>query len=220
MIDFAQARQMMVDSQVRPNGVTDLRIVSMFLKVAREDFVPAQHAALAYLDRDIALIEGKDCVERVLTKPMVLAKLIQAADFRADERVLVVGCATGYAAALIAPLVARVIALEEDQGLSAMAKKALAATPNVDLVLGPLAEGWPMDAPYDAILVDGGLERLPDMLFHQLKDPGRIVAVAMRGPIGKGTVWHAAAGHVSAAASFDACEPVLPGFRRSAEFVF
>jgi protein-L-isoaspartate(D-aspartate) O-methyltransferase len=181
MVDFAQARRTMVDCQVRTSDVTDLRVIAALLDVARERFVPAQSRAVAYLDRDVP-VHGS----RVLIKPMVLGKLLQAAAISETDRVLDVGCATGYSSAVLGRLAARVVALEEDEGLAASAAEALAASGarNVAVANGPLVAGWPDEAPYDVILVQGASEVTPEPLLAQLKDGGRLLAVMGRAPTG------------------------------------
>ena len=175
MIDFALARRMMVDGQVRTSDVTDLRIIAAMLELPRERFVSAADTDLAYLDTDVPAIGGAgDKPERHLLKPMVLAKLVQAAAVKADDRVLVVGCATGYSAALLSRLARSVVALEQNPVLVRLARDNLEAVGagNVTVVTGPLTEGWPPDAPYDVVFVDGATETMPRTLCPQLKDGG------------------------------------------------
>ncbi len=220
MIDFAAARQMMVDSQVRPNGVTDLRIISAFLGVPREAFVPAQMAGLAYLDRDIPLEARRTEPPRFLVKAMVTAKLVQAAEIAESDRVLVVGCGSGYAAAIIARLARAVIALEENAELLRAARERLQPIRNVEVVEGPLTEGWAAESPFDVIYVDGAVELIPQSFAHQLVEGGRIAGVLKAGPVGQGTIWRVALGHLSPLPVFDAPAPLLPGFARPVQFVF
>jgi protein-L-isoaspartate(D-aspartate) O-methyltransferase len=217
MTDFAQARRMMVDGQIRTSDVTDLRVLAAFDEVPRERFVPPHRQALAYLDLDVPL-EGAGGARRLL-KPMVLAKLIQAADVRAGDRVLDVACGTGYSSAILARLAAAVIALEEDAALADAAVATLAAD-NVKVVGGPLSAGWPRAAPYDVILLNGSAEIVPQALLDQLADGGRLVGVVGRAPIGKGTVYRRSGAHVSAHPEFDAVAPLLPGFAKPPAFVF
>jgi protein-L-isoaspartate(D-aspartate) O-methyltransferase len=217
MTDFAQARRMMVDGQIRTSDVTDLRLLAAFDEVPRERFVPPHRQALAYLDLDVPL-EGAGGARRLL-KPMVLAKLIQAADVRAGDRVLDVACGTGYSSAILARLAAAVIALEEDAALADAAVATLAAD-NVKVVGGPLSAGWPRAAPYDVILLNGSAEIVPQALLDQLADGGRLVGVVGRAPIGKGTVYRRSGAHVSAHPEFDAVAPLLPGFAKPPAFVF
>jgi protein-L-isoaspartate(D-aspartate) O-methyltransferase len=220
MTDFAQARRMMVEGQLRTNDVTDLRLLAAFDEVPREQFVPSRWQAIAYLDRDVP-VENAGPGRRLL-KPMVLAKLIQAAAVMEDERVLDVGCTTGYSSAILAKLARVVVALEEDDPLAAAAARALTAAgaTNVKVITGPLKDGWAREAPYDVILLNGSTEVAPKMLLDQLADGGRLVAVAGGAPIGRGTVYRRSGTHVSAYAEFDAVAPLLPGFAKPAAFVF
>lgn len=223
MINFTEARQMMVDGQIRTSDVTNLRVVTAFLNVPREKFVPKESVGLAYLDRDLP-VGGRhaDRPARFLIRPMVLARLVQAANIEPDDLVLVVGCTTGYSAAVIAQLASAVVALDEDQDLTRQASAALASEQigNVDVVAGPLAAGWPVEGPYDVVLLDGGAEVIPQPLFQQIKEGGRLVGILQRGPVGQGTVFRMTGGNVTADAVFDAPAPILPGFARPPEFVF
>jgi protein-L-isoaspartate(D-aspartate) O-methyltransferase len=216
MTDFAQARRMMVDGQIRTSDVTDLDLLAAFGALARERFVPERRQAIAYLDLDVPL-DGAG--GRALMKPMVLAKLIQAAEVGTRDRVLVVGCGTGYSAAILVQLAGTVVALEEDAALAKTAAQ-LAAGDEVAVVTGPLAAGWPKAAPYAVILLDGAAEVVPPALFDQLGDGGRLVGVIGRVPIGRGTVYRRSGAHVSARAEFDAVAPPLPGFAKPPAFVF
>jgi protein-L-isoaspartate(D-aspartate) O-methyltransferase len=218
MVDFAQARRTMVDSQVRPSDVTDLKLIAAMLEVPREQFVPAARRAIAYLDMDVP-VDGPG--GRALLNPMVLAKLLQAAGIGEGDRVLDVGCATGYSAAVLARLGAHVVALEEDIALARIAGETLAASgATVSVVSGPLHKGWEQDAPYDVIVVEGASEIVPAALLSQLKDGGRLVAVIGSGPMGKATIYRSAGGGATGQTLFDASAPLLPGFARPAAFVF
>jgi protein-L-isoaspartate(D-aspartate) O-methyltransferase len=159
---------------------------------------------------------------RALLKPMVLAKLIQAAGIREGDRVLDVGCATGYSSAVLARLAAAVVALEEDTALARVAGETLAASgvSNVSVVSGPLHAGFARDAPYDVIVMEGASEVVPAALLAQLKDGGRLVAVIGSGPMGKATIYRAAGGGATGQTLFDASAPLLPGFAKPAAFVF
>jgi protein-L-isoaspartate(D-aspartate) O-methyltransferase len=221
MVDFATARRRMVDGQVRTNDVTDLRLQAAMFELPREKFVPADKAALAYLDLDLPVTPAGDKGRRLL-KPMVLAKLLQAAAIREDEHVLDVGCATGYSAALLARLARSVVAIEQDRPLADAAQQALRAVGagNVSVVSGPLHEGWPAGGPYDVILLDGASEVPPESLFRQLKDGGRLVGVVGRSPGAKAMLYRSVEGKVSGRPIFDATAPVLPGFVAPLAFVF
>ncbi len=223
MIDFAAARRMMVDSQVRTSDVTDLRIVAAMLELPRERFMPEGSADLAYLDLDVPVTKAAPGGEgRRLLKPMVLAKLVQAAAVQAGDRVLDVGCATGYSSALLARLAHSVVALEEEPALARFARDALDAVGagSVTVVTGPLTQGWQAAAPYDVIFVNGATEVTPHALCRQLKDGGRLVAVVGRAPTRRAMLYRAVGDDVSGWPIFDAVAPVLPGFAAPPVFVF
>jgi protein-L-isoaspartate(D-aspartate) O-methyltransferase len=223
MIDFAAARRMMVDGQVRTSDVTDLRIIAAMLELPRERFVPEANADLAYLDLDVAVsnAKGGDAARRLL-KPMVLAKMIQAAAVKANDRVLDVGCATGYSSVILARLAHSVVALEENPALAGKAEENLNAigASNATVVTGPLTQGWQADARYDVIFVNGATEVVPHALCRQLADGGRLVAVVGRAPMGRATLYRAVGGDVSGWPIFDAAAPLLPGFAAAQAFVF
>jgi protein-L-isoaspartate(D-aspartate) O-methyltransferase len=208
---------MMVDGQVRTADVTNLDLIAAMLAVPREHFVPPSLAAQAYVDGDVAIGDG-----RALLKPMVLAKLIQAAAVRSVDHVLDVGCGTGYACAVLARLAGSVIGLEADAGLAQRAKDAIAAVgaDRVTIVSGPLSVGWPAAGPYDLILLDGATEIVPEALGHQLKPDGRLVGVFSRGPLGKAMIYRVAEGQLVGRPIFDAAAPLLPGFAATPAFVF
>lgn len=219
MTDFATARRHMVDGQVRTADVTDLRIIAAMQEVPRERFVPPQAAALAYLDLDLAVGAGAAGGRRLL-KPMVLAKLIQTADIASTDRVLDVGCATGYGAAVLARIAAEVVALEEDSGLAEAARAALAEQPNVTVASGPLNQGWPKAGPYDVIVVEGAIEVAPHALCRQLKDGGRLVCVFGSGPDAKAVLYRRGGDDIGSRPVFDAVAALLPGFAKTPEFAF
>ncbi len=223
MLDFAQARRMMVDGQIRTSDVTDPAIIAAMLELPRERFAPDGKAALAYLDLDLPLTQpeaGRPA--RGALKPMVLAKLVQAADVAATDRVLVVGAGTGYSAALLGRLAASVVALEEDESLARVARATLASlgAANVTVETGPLAAGAPKAAPFDVILVEGSVERIPQELLGQLADGGRLVCVKRTGPAGKGTLYLRTANAVSERPVFDAWAVPLAAFAAPRAFVF
>jgi protein-L-isoaspartate(D-aspartate) O-methyltransferase len=215
MTDFSTARRHMVDSQVRPSDVTDQRVISAMLDVPRERFVPPAATALAYLDQDLAVGAG-----RRLLKPMVLAKLLNAADLAATDRVLVVGCATGYSAAVAAGIVGQVVGLEEDASLVKAAQAALAGLPNVSVVSGPLTTGWPHGGPYDVILFEGATEVEPQSFCSQLKDGGRLLCVMGTAPNAKAMLYRRSGSELGGRVIFDAAAALLPGFAKKREFAF
>jgi protein-L-isoaspartate(D-aspartate) O-methyltransferase len=221
MSGFSTARQKMVDGQVRPSDITDSRIIDAMLAVPREAFVPENQRALAYLDLDLEVSEGASA-KRFLIKPVVTAKMLQAAEIMDTDKVLVVGCATGYTAALAAKLAGQVIATESDPSLAAKAGAVLAqiGLGNVTVQVAAAAEGDTARAPFDVIVLNGSTEITPDRLYRQLKDGGRLVGVfAMTQPPRAAIVTrsHDDFGH---RALFDATAPVLPGLERLPAFVF
>jgi protein-L-isoaspartate(D-aspartate) O-methyltransferase len=215
MTDLAAARRNMVDGQIRTSDVTDLRLIGAMLDLPREQYVDP---ALAYLDLDIAVGEGRSA--RRMLKPMVLAKLIQAADLAPSDHVLDVACATGYSTALLAQLAGDVIALDDEPTLARSAGQRLSSFANAKVVTGPLSAGWPAAAPYDAILVNGRVEIVPKALCDQLKDGGRLVCILGSGPAAKATLFLRSGGEVGRRTLFDATAATLPGFVQPPAFVF
>ncbi|MDP2330400.1 MAG: protein-L-isoaspartate O-methyltransferase [Reyranella sp.] len=221
MSGFSTARQKMVDGQVRPSDVTDIRILDAMLAVPREAFVPSSRRALAYLDLDLDVSEGASA-KRYLIKPVVTAKILQAAEIKQGDNVLVVGCATGYAAAIIAHLAGQVTATESDSSLAAKAGDVLAGLglANVTVRTAAAAEGDPANAPYDAIILNGATEIVPDRLYSQLREGGRLIGVFATTQPPRATLVTRSHGDFGNRALFDAAVPVLPGLERAAAFVF
>jgi protein-L-isoaspartate(D-aspartate) O-methyltransferase len=215
MTDFAAARRHMVDGQIRTTDVTDLRVISAMLEVPRERFMPPASVSLAYLDLDVPVGGG-----RRLLRPMVLAKLIQAAELEAGDRVLDVGCATGYGAALLGRIAGDVVALEQDTGLAKTAGDSLLSQSNVRVVTGSLADGWAQNAPYDVVVVEGATEVVPHALCQQLKNGGRLVCVFGAGPGSKAMLYTRSSGEVGGRPVFDATAALLPGFAKTPVFAF
>jgi protein-L-isoaspartate(D-aspartate) O-methyltransferase len=219
MIDFAAQRTKMIESQVRTEDVTDRAVIAAMGTVPREKFVPPRLAVLAYIDQDLA-IAGMGMGGRFLMKPATLARLLQAADVRASDRVLDVGCGLGYAAAVLSHLAAGVVALEEDAALVAGASEQLRGVKNVEVVEGRLEEGHKAGAPYDLILVEGAVEVVPPALLDQIGEGGRLIAVVGYGRAATATLFTKTEGDVGDRPAFDADVPPLPGFRRPKTFVF
>jgi protein-L-isoaspartate(D-aspartate) O-methyltransferase len=221
MVDFAVMRRAMVDGQVRTRDVTDLRLLAAMLDLPRERFVPRDDAALAYLDRDI-LVSAPGRPPRYLLKPMVLAKLVQAADVRETDRVLDIGCATGYSSAVLGRLARDVVALESDAELARSAAATLTAlgAANTKVVTGPLQAGWPADGPYNVIVLEGATEVPPATLQDQLAENGRLVCVLRRGLAGSAMLYRVLEGEWGGRPIFDAVAAVLPGYAKAQEFVF
>ncbi len=222
MLDFAAARRSMVDSQVRTSDVTEPRLIAAMLAVPRERFLAPENADLAYLDCDVPVGAAGKPVRRLL-KPMVLARLIQAAEIAGTDHVLDVGCATGYSSAVLAHLARSVVALEEDATLAGLARdnlRALGVAHHAEVVSGPLVAGWSARGPYDVIIVNGAFESAPKALLRQLKPGGRLTGVLGRGPAGKAMLYRSIGGECGGRPIFDAAAPLLPGFAEPAAFVF
>jgi protein-L-isoaspartate(D-aspartate) O-methyltransferase len=221
MSGFSTARQNMVDSQVRPSDVTDVGIIDAMRTVPREAFVPQNQRALAYLDLDLDVGEGGPA-KRFLIKPVVIAKMLQAADIRDTDAVLVVGCASGYLAALVAKLARHVAATECDPSLVAKARDVFAelGIGNVTVKAAAVAEGDSENAPYDVIILNGATEIVPDGLYRQLKEGGRLVGVFAMTQPQRAVIVTRSHDDFGNRALFDAAIPVLPGFERPPAFVF
>ena len=220
MSDYSVLRLKMVDGQVRPSDVTDLRILDAMLAVPREEFVPAQLRPIAYLDLDIEVKgnPGKRC----LLKPIVLAKMLQSAAITQTDKVLVVGCATGYSAAVVSKLAASVAATEPDAGLAATAKASLARTgaSNVTVTVAEAVAGDAAHGPYDVIVLDGATEVIPEALYRQLKMGGRLAGVFAQDRPAKAWLVTRSPADFGNRVLFDASAEVLPGLERVPAFSF
>lgn len=217
MTNFAAAREAMVDSQVRPADVTRYPIIEAMRAIPREEFVPVRMRPVAYLGEHVPLAPG-----RVLLDPRVFAKLLDALDVGPTDLVLDVGCGQGYSAAVIARIAEAVIALEEDADLAREAETSLAAhgADNAIVQLGALADGVPEHGPYDAIILEGAIEVLPQALVDQLKPGGRIVAIFARGAFGHARLGYRGPQGIGWRRIFDGSAPVLPGFAATKAFEF
>jgi protein-L-isoaspartate(D-aspartate) O-methyltransferase len=208
MTDFALARSKMIESQVRPNGITDGRIIRAMAALPREIFVPEARRSLAYMDEDIGIGAGRSLME-----PMALAKLVQLAEIESGDHVLHVGCATGYATALLAALGKTVVGIDEDEAFieAAHANLARLGIGNVELHKAAHAAGWSGGQPYDAILVDGRVPIVPSALFEQLRDGGRLVAVVGDNAVATATAYNRHDRAISSLPAFEASVGRLPG---------
>ncbi|HEY2071628.1 MAG TPA: protein-L-isoaspartate O-methyltransferase [Rhizomicrobium sp.] len=217
MANAAAQRLNMLESQIRTNDVTDIRVQEAMGDVPRERFVPAAKRAIAYLDGPLELVPG-----RFLLEPRVFAKMLQLAEILPTDRILDVGCATGYSSAVLARLGAKVTGLEEDADLVRVASDMAPAVGagNVQVVQGALSGGYKAGGPYDVIFINGAVEKAPEMLLGQLAEGGRLVTVLRDGPQGKAVLYRKQDGHVGHWASFDAAAAILAGFRQPAGFVF
>ncbi|MEP9371667.1 protein-L-isoaspartate O-methyltransferase [Mesorhizobium sp. KR1-2] len=221
--DFSEQRVKMVDGQVRTTDVTDAGILEAMLTVPREEFVGAKRRELAYIDDHIELAPaqaGKPA--RYLMQPSPFAKMAQLADIRRTDFVLDVGCGTGYSSAVLSRLASSVVALESDQALAETAAATLSKLgyDNVAVVQGALAEGYKAEAPYDVIFLEGSVDKLPQALFDQLKEGGRLIAVQGQGNAGVARLFLKATGIVTGRGAFNAAIRPLPGFEHVNEFEF
>jgi protein-L-isoaspartate(D-aspartate) O-methyltransferase len=214
-LDFPAMRRAMVDSQLRTNAVSDPRVTAAIESVAREEFVPADRRATAYVDRAIPL-----SATRSMNPPLVTARLIVEAGIAPTDTVLVVGAASGYAAAVVAGLAGSVVALESDASLAAAAKAQLKGLPKVTVVTGDLAKGHTKGAPYDVILVDGAIEQVPDALIRQLAEKGRLAAAVMDGGVSRLSIGYKAGTGFGLDPIMDADAVALPGFEKPKAFSF
>jgi protein-L-isoaspartate(D-aspartate) O-methyltransferase len=207
MTDFAAARENMIESQVRPNGITDRRIIQAMGAVARHEFVPEERRAVAYVDEDVALGGG-----RMLMEAMAFARLVQLAAITPQDRVLMVGAGSGYGAAVVASLAGAVVALESDAALVGLARRLLGGLGNVQVVEGRLETGAPTSAPFDAILLEGRVGDVPKALLDQLAGGGRLVAVVGETEVSRVAVYTRGAEGAALRWAFDASVAPLPGF--------
>jgi protein-L-isoaspartate(D-aspartate) O-methyltransferase len=222
MSGFSTARQKMVDGQVRTNDVTDRRILDAMQVLPREDFVPHDKRALAYLDLDLD-VAANGAAKRFLVKPMLTGKLLQAAEILESDNVLIVGAATGYAAAVAAQLAAKVTATESDRALVAEGNEILSKLGLADRVAFHAAEaaaGDPAGAPYDVIILNGATEIIPHTLYAQLRDGGRLLGVFATSRPPRAMIVRRSHGDFGIRPLFDAAAPLLPGLERVPEFNF
>lgn len=212
---FEAMRHAMVASQLRTNAVNDARVVEAMARVPREDFLPPEHRAIAYRDTLLPLAGG-----RRHNSPLATGLLLTNAEIEPTDRVLLVGAAGGYAAALLAGLAASVVAVEEEPALAALARTALAGFGNVELAEGPLNAGWKKGAPYDLLLIDGAVEHLPDALVAQVKTGGRVVAGIVDRGVTRLAAGRRTEGGFGLVDFADIECAVLPGFERLRTFQF
>jgi protein-L-isoaspartate(D-aspartate) O-methyltransferase len=218
MTVFDAARTHMIESQIRPNKVTDERVLDAFARIRRELFVPDHMRQVAYIDEDLPLGGG-----RYLMEPMVAARLLQVAKVERTDTALIVGASTGYEAALVSCLARNVVALEEDPELARRARAALVdhGIASVSVVEGPAPQGYRPRVPYDAIIFGGAVAEVPSEIASQLAEEGRLLAVVKSGNgIGRATLTTRTGGVLARRVIFDAATPLLPGFLPKPAFVF
>lgn len=212
--DFEAMRHAMVVSQLRTSAVSDPRVVDAMGDVPREAFVPSAQAALAYRDAPLPLGGG-----RAINPPLITGRLLVAADIRPTDRVLLIGAAMGYAAAVAARLAGSVVALEEDAGLAGAARDAIADT-KVTVVEGPLNAGWAEGAPYDVIIIDGAIEQVPDTVAGQLAPGGRLTTGLVDRGVTRLALGRRSEGGFGVVDFADLECVILPGFARPKTFQF
>ncbi len=210
-MDFAAARRAMVDNQLRPQAVTDPRVVAAMAAVPREEFVPPASRPLAYIDRIVQLGNG-----RGLTPPATLGRMLVELEPKPGERVLVVGAATGYSAAVLAELGLQVVALESDQELA----RQLERLASIRFAAGPLEQGAAADGPYDIILIDGTVEFIPDLIVDQLKPGGRLGACMIERGAPRIVIGVRSEHGFGVKSVADSSAAPLPGFARPKVFTF
>ncbi|WP_460274728.1 protein-L-isoaspartate O-methyltransferase family protein [Celeribacter sp. ULVN23_4] len=215
MPDFTQLRTTMVDTQVRPSDVTKFPIIEAMLTVPRENFVPAAKRNGAYVGEHVELGGG-----RVVLDPRVLSKMLDALNVQNDDLVLDLGCGLGYSSAVIARMAQAVVAVEEDEDLAQEAQAVLSenGSDNVILETGPIAEGAPQHGPYDAVILQGGVEEIPEVILSQVKENGRICAIFLDGALGIVRIGYKIDGEMNWRMVFNGTAPVLPGFEKRAKF--
>jgi protein-L-isoaspartate(D-aspartate) O-methyltransferase len=218
MTIYDAARVNMVENQLRPNKVTDERVIDAFLRIRREAFVPEKLRGVAYIDDDLPLGGG-----RYLAQPMVTARLLQAATVAPKDNVLMVGAGVGYEATLLALLARSVVALEEDPELARRGRSALVdhRIASASYVEQKLRLGYRQRAPYDVIMFGGAVAAVPEKISAQLAEGGRIAVVLLSGPgVGRATLISRTGEVLAQRVIFDAATPPLPGFAARSGFVF
>ncbi len=205
----------MVDTQVRPSDVTKFPIIDAMLSVPREQFVPNSQREAAYVGENLDIGGG-----RVLLEPRTLGKMLDVLDIQPQHVALDMGCGLGYSAAILANMCDFVVAVEDDEARAEEAQSLLSelGIDNAAIMAGPLAEGSEKSGPYDVIMIEGGVQAVPDAVLAQLREGGRIACVFAEGNLGVVRVGHKLDGIVNWRFAFNASAPVLTGFEKEAEF--
>jgi len=209
-VDLEAARTAMIDSQVRPNDVTDRRLISAMASVAREAFVPASRRASAYADVMVETGPG-----RWLAAARDFSKLLNSVAIRETDRVLDIAAGTGYSTAVIAKLAGSVVSLEQDDAAAAVIRQNV---PGSDVVAGPLKAGVAAKGPFDVIFVNGAVEEVPQTWLDQLAEGGRMAVVVAEGGVRRARLYTRSGGKTAYRTPFDTAIPMLPGFEKAAEF--
>ena len=210
MQDFSLARRAMVDSQLRPEGVTDRGVLAAMAAIERERFVPESARAFAYFDRPLKIAEG-----RAMMSPAALGRLLTEAAPNPGERALVVGSGTGYSTAVLEKIGLDVVAVESDKALASAATAG-----GIETITGELSSGWSKGAPYDLILLDGAVEEVPPALVKQLAPDGRLAGAIVDRGVTRLVVGRCASGALGLRSIADADVEILPGFERPRAFTF
>lgn len=212
--NFEHMRRAMVASQLRTTGVADPRVLAAMGAVPRERFVPGDRVAMAYADAVVPLPGGRE-----LNSPMALGRLLSESGLRGDERALLIGAATGYAAAVLSRLAGSVVAVEQDAELAGFARSALRGS-GVTLVEGSLCAGHPEGGPYDYVLIDGAVEHVPEAVIAQLVEGGRLATGLVEQGVMRLALGRRVGGGFGLTTFADAASAILPGFGRPRGFDF
>lgn len=215
MADFPARRTMMVDTQVRPSDVTKFPVIEAMLSVSKENYVPAALREAAYVGENIDLGDG-----RIVLEPRTFAKMLDVLNIQPDELLLDLGCGLGYSSAIIAHLAEAVVSVESDSDRAAEAQEILVANgeDNVAVISGPLAQGAAKHGPYDAMTIQGGVEKIPEALIAQIKDGGRVAAIFLEGALGVCRIGYKSDGEITWRFAFNAGAPLLQGFEKEMAF--
>ena len=220
MTDFSVLRRRMVDNQIRTSEVTDRDVIDAFLTIPREAFAAPDEKPFAYADRELRMTAAPS--PRRMMDPVRLARLVHALPRGADVKALVVGCGSGYSAAILSRLAGSVVAVEEDKALVALARDNLAAVgeKNVSVVEAKLTEGHLAGGPYSAILIEGAVEIVPEALLSQVSQGGALATIERNGSVSRAMLYERVGKDTTKWPLFDAWATLLPGFERRREFVF
>ncbi len=220
MMDYTRLRQQFVDNQIRPSEITNRELVQAILAVPREIFVEPAEQPFAYSDLELPMSSAAP--DRRMIDPVQLARLLQALSIGREAKVMVIGCGTGYSAALLARIAGSVVAIEEHEQLAAAAQENLRSigAANVKVVRSKLADGYPDEAPYDAIVMDGAVEFVPEGVLAQLAPAGQLVVIERQERISRAMLYERLRAGASKWPLFEAWATSLPGFARRREFVF
>jgi len=208
--DFAAAREAMVESQLRPQGVNDERVLQAMGSIPREKFLPRHTQPLAYVDRAVAMGAG-----RFLSAPAVLGLLLTQMMLEPGQRALIIGAGTGYSAEVMSHAGLEVTAVESDADLAAHAREL-----GIEVVEGPLSAGWKKGAPYERILIDGAVDHVPEPIIAQLADGGRLGTAMLDRGVTRLVIGQSSGGAFGYLTIGDAGVPALPGFMRPRAFTF